>query len=405
MSRGVPTATDVASAGPVPITTAPHEQPLAMVSSPSPPPAVSVIVPTYNERDNIHTLLVRLADALHEVAYEIIVVDDDSPDRTWALVERLGHHDPRIQLLRRVDRRGLSSAVIDGMAMARGTALAVIDADLQHDEAILPELVDPVVRGEADLSIGVRSGPGGSYGDFGPYRRMVSWVGAELARTLLGMRLSDPMSGYFVVSRARFEALRPTINPRGFKVMLELLARGPAPRLAEIGYTFRSRMRGETKLSSSVVVAFLVALLGLAAQRRSDSAFTTYCSIAVTALSLRLSALSVLQLAGVGTVASILATEIAIAFEFVLHDRITFRGCRRRRRSLAGRLFRFHMITWHATLALSGLAITVERLLTPAVDTVDVALALTAATVGVVTSVIVSYELNRHVTWASRRPR
>ena len=209
----------------------------------SSPPVVSVIVPTFNEAENIAEMLRRLTAAMAELDYEIIVVDDDSQDSTWRIAERLSLADTRIRVVRRVDERGLSSAVLAGMTAAGGRSLVVIDADLQHDETKIPDLVAAVVSDGADICLGSREVEGGSYGTFQRHRRFASWTGAALARQLLGLPVSDPMSGFFAVSRERFELLSDEVNPRGFKILLEFLARGPKPTVSEVGYEFGAAER------------------------------------------------------------------------------------------------------------------------------------------------------------------
>jgi len=199
--------------------------------------------------------------------YEIIVVDDDSADGTWRLVEERAAGDPRIRLLRRTDQRGLSSAVLSGMGVATGTVLVVIDADLQHDERKIPELVAQVTAG-VDVCLGSREAPGGGYGRFGRRRLLVSRVGAALARTLIGVPVSDPMSGFFAVSRDRYRELSGQLNPRGFKILLEFLARGPEPVVTEVGFVFGDRLSGSTKLSGPVIGAYLLSVAELAVASR-----------------------------------------------------------------------------------------------------------------------------------------
>lgn len=230
-------------------------------------PLVSVIVPTYNEAGNITVLLERLASTLDEHRYEIIIVDDDSSDGTWQAAEQLAVTDDRISVIRRTEERGLSSAVLAGMHAASGDTLIVIDADLQHDERKIPDLVAAIVDRRVDICLGSREADGGSYGSFKRRRRLVSWAGAALARQLLGVPVSDPMSGFFAVSRERFEAVHDQVNPRGFKIMLEFLARGTRPEVAEVGYRFGERVNGATKLTGSVGMDYLRALAGLMAHR------------------------------------------------------------------------------------------------------------------------------------------
>lgn len=239
--------------------------------SPASAPFVSVIIPTYNEAANIGPILdhidATLTEDLPSEPYEIVVVDDDSADGTWRLAEARSDQDRRIRVIRRVGRRGLSSAVLAGMAVARGQILVVIDADLQHDERCIPDLVRAVAAG-ADVALGSREVDGGGYGAFGRRRLAISRVGAVLSRRVIGVEVTDPMSGFFAVSRERYEALSGTLNPRGFKILLEFLARGPEPVVAEVGYQFRQRTGGSTKFDGAVGLAFVFSLCELAVARR-----------------------------------------------------------------------------------------------------------------------------------------
>lgn len=246
----------------------PHDQPQAN-NAPNQRPAVSVIVPTFNEAESVEATVASISKVLddNKISHEIIVVDDNSPDRTWHLVQRVAGRDHRVRLIKREGERGLSSAVMAGMAQARGIALAVIDGDGQHDERILPLLAGPILNHTADICVASRSGPGGSYGSFKFHRRAISLAGATLARYATGIAMSDPMSGYFVVSRTRFEAVGPLVNARGFKVLLELAARGRTPRVVEVGYEFRTRSCGTTKLTAMVGASFLVEVCELSTSR------------------------------------------------------------------------------------------------------------------------------------------
>ncbi len=247
-------------------------------------PLVSVITPTFNEAENLPILVERLHNALGDVPHEIIVADDDSPDRTWEVAERLADHDPSVKVLRRFHDPGLSASVLDGMAFARGRCLAVIDADLQHDPSILPEMVDLVAGDEADVVVGSRSTMGGGYGDWSLSRRFVSWVATLIARLLLRVPVSDPMSGYFVVSRDAYERTAPHINPRGFKILLEFIGRDRSLRVREVGYEFANRVHGETKLSRSVIRAYLLGVAELRVGRQINPTFLLYVLVGIVGL-------------------------------------------------------------------------------------------------------------------------
>ena len=221
---------------------------------------LSLIVPTYNERDSIEAMVRSVAPLLSPWDYEILVVDDNSPDGTGAVVERLAM-DPvfggRLRLLRRTMDRGLSPAVVEAFGVAAGRFLAVMDADRSHDETILPALIR-AVEGGAEVSVGSRRVPGGGADKWPWYRRWASGSATGLARILLGLSLRDPMSGFFVLRREVFERGRSRLRPRGYKILLELVVRAQVlpSRVVEIPYVFKDRRQGYSKLTASVAGSF-----------------------------------------------------------------------------------------------------------------------------------------------------
>src|SRR6202158_380159 len=221
-------------------------------------PQLSVIVPTFNERDNVTTLLRRLETALTGVAWEVIVVDDNSPDGTWDVVRNLARSDPRVRRIRRINRRGLSGACIEGILASSAPCAAVIDADLQHDETQLPVMLAPLQRGEADLVVGSRYVEGGSADSFNKQRAGASALATEVAKRVLRVKIADPMSGFFMIRRDRFEQLAPQLSTQGFKILLDIVAtaRGDL-RVMEVPSAFGSRLHGESKLDSMVALDFL----------------------------------------------------------------------------------------------------------------------------------------------------
>ncbi|CAN5520968.1 glycosyltransferase family 2 protein [soil metagenome] len=247
-------------------------------------PLVSIVTPTYNEAENLPILVERLHGALGRIPHEIIVADDDSPDRTWEVGERLAATDPSIKVMRRFHDPGLSAAVLDGMSMARGEILVVIDADLQHDTAILTEMVSHVQSGLVDVCVGSRSTVGGGYGDWTSSRRFVSWVATLIARLLLRVPVSDPMSGYFAVSREAYERTAPDINPRCFKILLEFIGRNKKLRVDEVGYEFANRVHGETKLNRSVIRSYLLGVAELRVGRQINPTFLLYALVGIVGL-------------------------------------------------------------------------------------------------------------------------
>ncbi len=236
---------------------------------------LSVVIPTYNERENIPILIDRIKAALGKISHEIIVVDDDSPDRTWELVAELSEKDNNVRLIRRMSEKGLSSAVIEGFASAKGKYLAVIDADLQHDESILPEICAKLDEG-FDLVIGSRKTAGGGIENWSYIRRFISFVAGLMAKILLRNNVSDPMSGYFALTRHFFQEVDEEINPRGFKILLELISRAKNKKITEVGYIFRNRLHGKSKLNTSVIIDYLIALVSLSLGRVIPARFLKY---------------------------------------------------------------------------------------------------------------------------------
>lgn len=211
-------------------------------------PRASIVLPTYNEAENIPEIVRRIA-ALDQ-RYEIVVVDDASPDGTGKIVRDLKQSYP-VRLLERSGKLGLASAVIDGVIkLAKAPVVVVMDADLSHDEQIVPQLVAAVESG-ADLSVGSRFASGGSTEDR-LYRRMFSWCAKQVARVVLGVRVQDPMSGFFAMRREAFVKIAPDLKPRGFKILLEILVRMRPAHVIEVGFRFKSRTKGESKLTGRI---------------------------------------------------------------------------------------------------------------------------------------------------------
>ena len=216
------------------------------------PGLFSLIVPSFNERENIIEFL-RTAHAVLGVRpHEIIVVDDDSPDGTAGAVEEFRKKNPWAKVIRRVGKRGLSSAVVEGFDASQGDILGVMDADLSHDEAVLPRLIEMVDHG-ADLAVGSRRIPGGGATHWPWYRRLTSSAATALARLVLKLDITDPMSGYFVLKRGLYEAVRGEIRPTGYKILLELYCRAKPAVVREVPFVFRDRKQGHSKLTGSVI--------------------------------------------------------------------------------------------------------------------------------------------------------
>ncbi|KAA0076492.1 glycosyltransferase family 2 protein [Tardiphaga sp. P9-11] len=228
------------------------------VSKAGAPLQLSVVVPTFNERGNVATLVQRLDAALVGISWEVIFVDDNSPDGTADAVRELARGDSRVRCIRRIGRRGLSGACIEGMLASSAPCAAVIDGDLQHDETQLGKMLGLIESGAAELVIGSRYIEGGSADSFNTQRLGASKFATAVAQRVLRVEIADPMSGFFMIRRDRFEQLAPKLSTQGFKILLDVVATAEGDlRVIEVPYTFGSRLHGESKLDSMVALDFL----------------------------------------------------------------------------------------------------------------------------------------------------
>jgi dolichol-phosphate mannosyltransferase len=240
---------------------------------------LSIIIPTYNERDNIVKVINEIYGVLEPISirYEVLFVDDNSPDRTWEVLQELSEKDPKIQTLRRFREKGLSSAVYQGMEFAKGKYFLVMDADLQHDPKIIPEMLKQIQT--CDLVIASRNHSKGSYGNFSKLRKFLSHLANSFAIKLLHCSVSDPMSGFFLIRREVFYENATKLNPRGFKILLEFLAKCKGLTIQEVGYTFRNRAKGKSKLGFETIEAYILAILEIALGNFFSVLFTRYATI------------------------------------------------------------------------------------------------------------------------------
>lgn len=228
-------------------------------------PVLSLVVPTLNEAPNLPVLFQRIARALRHVTHEIVVCDDDSVDGTADLAESYAR-STSVRVIRRTQNPGLSASILDGFRAARGSVLGVIDADLQHDPSVLPDLLRATET--TDIAVGSRYAFQGKICGWSLVREAQSRAAALLTRAVLGLRVQDPLSGFFCLRRETFEAVAPSLEARGWKLLLEILALSPGARVAEVPFTFGPRHRGQTKMSSKVISAWLKDLRRLRALRR-----------------------------------------------------------------------------------------------------------------------------------------
>jgi len=234
----------------------------------------SLVVPTFNERPNIRPLLERIEAILKQdpIDFEIILVDDNSPDESWKLAQEIAKEDSHLRVIRREGARGLATAVVAGWKAAKGEILGVIDADLQHPPEFLPDLLKPILRGFADISVASRHASGGGVGEWNLLRRFVSRGAAAIAFLMLPRTLRllrDPMSGFFLIKRSVIDSAR--LKPKGYKILLEVLAKGNYRRIVEVPYVFEERKDGKSKLGPKQYLEFLMHVGMLAAKSRVHS--------------------------------------------------------------------------------------------------------------------------------------
>ena len=295
---------------------------------------LSVVVPCYNERPNVAPLVAALDAALTGIAWEVVFVDDDSPDGTAAEARRFGRLDGRVRCIRRVGRRGLSSAVVEGALASSALFVAVMDGDLQHDETRLPVMLEALRSGQYDLAVASRHVAGGdAAGLASRWRHMLSNAGARLAQRFLPVKLSDPMSGFFMLPRALFEQLAPALTAQGFKILLDLVLSAEAPlRVIEVPAEFRKRLAGESKLDVLVLTQFAGLLVDKALGGLLPLRFVSFAAVGLLGVVVNLLVLiagrdelglsfGMAQLAG---------TLVAMVFNFQLNNQITYRDQRLR---------------------------------------------------------------------------
>jgi len=323
-----------------------------------PAPEITIVVPVYNERANVEPLVQRLAAALSGTAFEIVFVDDASPDGTGDAVRAVARTDPRSRLISRMGRRGLSGAALEGMLSALAPVVAVIDADLQHDEALLPRMKEALDAGQADLAVATRYAAGGSGDALPGSRRALSSLGVRLARRLFGVRLSDPLSGYFMVRRSLVEQVAPRISPDGFKILFDLVTSAPAQtRIVELPYRFRPRERGESKLDPKVALEFAALLVSKLSGGLLPLRFVLFCFVGALGIVVHLGvAWGALQFGREFALAQLLATVAAMTSNFFLNNAITHRDRRLRGTALLRGLAYFYLVCGLGVFANVGLA-------------------------------------------------
>jgi dolichol-phosphate mannosyltransferase len=310
------------------------------------PLELAVIIPTFNEAGNVPKLLRLLDEALRGIVWEAIFVDDNSADGTADLIRSIGRNNIRIRVLERLGRRGLSTAVIEGMMATSAPVLAVIDADLQHDETLLPRLY-AAVRAGADLAVGSRYVASGGVGEWDGRRQSVSRGATWLAKRILKTSLTDPMSGFFAISRDALKASLPRLSGGGFKILLDIAASAPvALKVVELPYVFRVRVAGESKLGTMVMAEYAKLLADKAIGHLVPIRLLMFLIVGGIGVAVHLGILGGLLLTGaVGfPVAQAIAVWGAMTFNFGLNNIFTYSDRRLRGVRLITGLFSFYAV-------------------------------------------------------------
>jgi dolichol-phosphate mannosyltransferase len=361
------------------------------------PARLAVIIPVYREAANVAPLVARLQAALAGVAWEAVFVDDDSPDGTAEAVRSLAASDPRIRCIRRVGRRGLASACIEGMLSVSAPYVAVMDGDLQHDEGILPAMLHAVEQG-ADIAIGSRHVEGGqAQAGFSASRGALSDAGTRLAQALLPVRVADPMSGFFLLRRDLLERNAQLLTGRGFKILLDILLTAPRGlSVVEVPYAFRAREHGASKLDATVLLEFGGLLLDKATHGVVPLRFVAFAAVGAVGVVVHMAALALLVGAiGAGFgVAQWTATLVAMTANFALNNRITYRDARLRGRALWRGLALFYLVCGLGAVANVGIANLLVR---------DGILAWgLAGAAGAMITVVWNYAVSSTLVWRAR---
>jgi dolichol-phosphate mannosyltransferase len=364
------------------------------------PPQLSVIVPTFNERDNVALLYAHLAAALGDTPFEMIVVDDNSPDGTAAAVKALAREHPNVRCLQRIGRRGLSSACIEGISASAAPFFAVMDADHQHDEKILPQMLAKAIAGD-DVVVGTRYAAGGSAGEgFSTTRAAGSQIATRLSTRLTGISLSDPMSGFFLMRREVFEEVAPSLSDDGFKILLDIIvttlryrkANGKPLAIGEVPYQFRERHAGTSKMSPLIVVQFLGLLLSKMTGGLLPTSFLLFGLVGGTGVFVHMAVLALLHEVANWplTTAIVGAAVVSMTTNFFLNNVLTYADKKLKGWRLWTGLLSFYVVCSFGLVANLSVASWIYR---------QDAQFYVAGIIGVIMSVVFNYAVTRVFTW------
>jgi dolichol-phosphate mannosyltransferase len=354
---------------------------------------LSVILPSFNEAANIPILIDLLDTALIDVAWEAIVVDDNSPDGTTEVARNIAQSDPRVRVIRRIGRRGLSGACIEGILASSAPYIAVMDADLQHDETLLPKMLTEIKLDGTDLVVASRKVDGGEIGEgLSSFRAWGSNIANGLAQKLLNVTLKDPMSGFFMVRREKAEEIAPRLSPQGFKILLDLVSSANGSlKIKELPFTFRERQHGESKLDTLVTLDYFGLLLAKYFGDVVSVRFLMFGLVGASGLVVHLIALRMFLLGDFSfNLAQTAASFVAMTSNFFLNNQLTYRDRRLRGVGALIGLLTFYAVCSVGVLANVGVANLIYA---------DPAYWWLAGTAGAVMGAVWNYAASSALTW------
>jgi dolichol-phosphate mannosyltransferase len=322
-------------------------------------PELTLVIPTLNERDNIGPLVDLLDEVLDKVSWEVIFVDDDSPDGTAERVREISRRDRRVRCLQRIGRRGLTTACIEGALAASAPYIAVMDADMQHDEKLLPQMLAMLKSEPVDLVVGSRYVAGGGIGGLDAARANISAFATRLSRIICKAEIADPMSGFFMLRREVLEGALRRLSGQGFKILVDLLASSQRPlRFRELPYEFRERQRGESKLDTLVAWEYMMLIADKLIGHIVPVRFALFAFVGGIGLFIHMSVLWLaLTVAGAAfNPAQAVAAVAAMTSNFFVNNLFTYRDRRLRGFALVRGLFAFYAICVLGAVANVGIA-------------------------------------------------
>lgn len=358
---------------------------------------LAIVVPTFNESTNVEELVRRIDLALGDVAWEVMFVDDDSPDHTAAVVRRISQSDDRVRVIQRIGRRGLSSACIEGVLATSTPYVAVMDADLQHDETLLPAMLSALRSETVDIAVGSRYVAGGGVGEWNSQRASISRLATRVSRAVVPIDLNDPMSGFFMIRRDAFMDRVRNLSSLGFKILVDLFASGTRPlRFVEVPFHFRPRLSGESKLDGHVAWDYGMLLLDKLVGHWIPVRFISFGLIGGVGVGVHMGVLALLFKAGLVSFSAgqALATIVAMVFNFFVNNMLTYRDRR-----------------LHGIAMLKGLAVFMAVCSVGAIANVGIAEYLfshrrgwvPAAIGGILVGAVWNFSTSAFYTWGKRR--